>query len=34
MTGRPPEVIEQMARQWDDFAKRQPFHCAPVPRGW
>jgi radical SAM superfamily enzyme YgiQ (UPF0313 family) len=32
--GRPPEVIEGMARQWDEFAAQQPYNCAPVPRGW
>ena len=34
MVKRPPQVIEQMAGQWDDFAKRQPYRCYPVPRGW
>jgi hypothetical protein len=32
--GRPAEVVEGMAQQWDEFAERQPFRCAPVPRGW
>jgi hypothetical protein len=32
--GRPAEVIEQMARQWDAFAEGQPYRCFPVPRGW
>jgi hypothetical protein len=34
MVKRPPQIIEQMAGQWDDFAKRQPYRCYPVPRGW
>jgi len=34
MAGRPPDVIEQMAREWDDFAQKQPGRCYPVPRGW
>lgn len=32
--GRPNEVVEQMARRWDQFAEKQVFRCYPVPRGW
>jgi radical SAM superfamily enzyme YgiQ (UPF0313 family) len=34
MEGRPAQVIEQMAQQWDAFAEQQPGRCYPVPRGW
>jgi hypothetical protein len=34
MRGRPVQVIEQMAQQWDEFAAKQPGRCYPVPRGW
>ena len=34
MAGRPAEVVEQMAQQWDAFAAQQPGRCYPVPRGW
>jgi hypothetical protein len=34
MIGRPSQMIEQMAQQWDAFATKQPGRCYPVPRGW
>ena len=34
MVGRPVQMIEQMAQQWDEFAAQQPGRCYPVPRGW
>jgi len=34
MVGRPAEVVEKMARQWDSFAEKQRCRCYPVPRGW
>ncbi len=34
MVGRPAQIVEEMARQWDAFASQQSFRCYPVPRGW
>ena len=34
VTGRPAQVVEQMAQQWDSFANDQASRCYPVPRGW
>ena len=34
MPWRPAEAVEEMAKQWDRFAKSQSYRCFAVPRGW
>lgn len=33
-TSRPPDGVEAMARQWDQFCAEQEFRCFRIPWGW